>query len=108
MESREKCCIFDNPNIRRESILLRMKSVKELSRESDRRWTLYRCDNCGAYVLYNYEEVNCHWSGFNWDDLDMYHRFYPVCDVEESPDGVTKFKYASDDELSFFEHYYDK
>lgn len=101
-----KCCIFkDRPT--EAEVHRRLERVESIDFSDRHRHTVYRCRECGAYVLYEYEEVSCFMPGENWDDADIYHRYYPVDGIEHARRLVDEspFRVSGEDEIQFYDHY---
>ena len=67
------CCMFDykNPNLAvADRKLRRIATLYESSRTEK---YLYRCERCGAYVFYEYEEIANLYSG--WDNADIFETY---------------------------------
>ncbi len=84
-EQRKICCMFDYKNAGdavKNRNLIRISTLRDSSRRDQ---ALCQCKLCGAYVLYDYEEIANLYGG--WDNADIFERFYPVEVEKEESEG---------------------
>ncbi len=74
-EKAKVCCLFSDPipGHAVDNRDLKLLASDERSRE---KYRVYRCNRCGAYVLYKYEET-ANYCG-DWDNADIFESYYPV------------------------------
>ena len=108
MDKKKKCCIFEERPLSKEYLNERLELVEVIDRSYRHEHMVYKCRNCGAYVLYEYEEVSYFIPGENWDDADCYDRYFPVESVELARELVDKymFRVSGEDVLEYYERYY--
>ena len=96
MEEQKVCCMFSDPvpGHAVDNADLKLLAKEEWSRKEYR---IYRCEKCGACVLYGYEEEA---SYGGWDNAVIDEVYYPIEDptdggrLDAYPETVTVIKGA--------------
>ena len=82
-KTRKICCMFDYKDPDDAVRNKKLQRIENLWESSRREEYLCQCKNCGAYVVYDYEEIANLYGG--WDNADIFERYYPVEIDEEDP-----------------------
>ena len=94
-EKQKVCCMFSDPV---PGHAVDNRDLKFLVNDewSRKEYRIYRCNRCGAYVLYKYEENVF----YDWDNADIVEAYYPIEDptvngeLDKYPKTVTIIKNA--------------